>query len=280
MQRKRITDCLIIALLLLASLSHALAGEEPQIQGQWQQGGILFGTVEPGSRVLLGDKPVRISPSGKFVFGLDRDAGPTVELSVTPARGKTQQYLYSVAQREYKVQRVEGVDQKHVTPPKEVLERISAEAAAVRSARALDDPRVDFLQAFQWPLVGPITGVYGSQRVYNGVPKSPHYGVDIAAPIGAVVVAPAAGRVTLAENDLYYSGGTLIVDHGHGLSSTFIHLSELVAKKGDTVEQGQAIAKVGATGRATGPHLDWRMNWFGVRVDPELLMADTPMPQQ
>lgn len=172
---------------------------------------------------------------------------------------------------------MKGVDQKHVTPPPELTERIAREAELVAKVRHRDDPRTDFLQDFIWPLSGPITGVYGSRRVYNGTPRAPHYGLDIAGPTGAKVVAPAAGLVTLAEDDLFFSGGTLIVDHGHGLSSTFIHLSKILVKPGDRVAQGQAIAEVGATGRVTGPHLDWRMNWFDVRLDPALLMTDKPM---
>ena len=139
------------------------------------------------------------------------------------------------------------------------------------------DDRADYLEEFVWPLRGAITGVYGSQRVYNGVPKSPHYGIDIAGPTGAPVIAPAPGLVSFAAADLYYSGGTLIVDHGHGLSSTFIHLNKVLVKAGQRVEKGQIIAEVGASGRATGPHLDWRMNWMGVRVDPGLLMKNKPM---
>jgi murein DD-endopeptidase MepM/ murein hydrolase activator NlpD len=157
-----------------------------------------------------------------------------------------------------------------------VLERIRREGRLVRQARADNDPREDFLQGFIKPLEGPITGVYGSQRVYNGVPKNPHYGLDIARPTGTVVVAPAPGIVKLVHDDMYYSGGTLVLDHGYGLSSSFIHLSGALVKEGQRVEAGDAIAKVGATGRATGPHLDWRVNWFNVRLDPALVLKFFP----
>ena len=143
-------------------------------------------------------------------------------------------------------------------------------------ARKVDLPLPGFAEVFQWPLIGPISGVYGSQRFYNGVAGSPHFGVDIARPTGSQVSAPASGVVTLVHPDMFYSGGTLIIDHGHGISSTFIHLSEILVKEGDAIHQGQVIAKVGQTGRATGPHLDWRMNWFEERLDPQLLMG--PMP--
>ena len=189
----------------------------------------------------------------------------------------SQQYSYSVAQREYKVQRVDGVPQRTVTPPSaEVLERIRQEGRLVRQARADNDRREDFLQGFIKPLEGPITGVYGSQRVYNGVPKNPHYGLDIARPTGTVVVAPAAGIVKLVHADMYYSGGTLVLDHGYGLTSSFIHLSGALVKEGQRVEAGDAIAKVGSSGRATGPHLDWRVNWFSVRLDPALVLEYFP----
>jgi len=186
-------------------------------------------------------------------------------------------YSYPVAQREYKVQRVNGVPQRTVTQPSaEVLERIRNEGHLVRQARADNDPREDFLQGFIKPLEGPITGVYGSQRVYNGVPKNPHYGLDIARPTGTVVVAPAPGIVKLVHADMYYSGGTLVLDHGYGLTSSFIHLSGALVKEGQRVEAGEPIAKVGSSGRATGPHLDWRVNWFSVRLDPALVLEFFP----
>lgn len=269
----------MLALLIAPSVGFCEQSQrEPlQVRGNFEQGGIIFGKVRPGEEVWVGDRQLRLTAGGEFVFGLDRDAQADLTVTVIGGDGESQRVHYKVGQRQYKIQRIEGVAQKHVSPPEDVLARISTEAAKVRKARTLDAPREDFLQAFEWPLKGPITGVYGSQRVYNGVPKTPHYGVDIAAPVGALVTAPSAGVVTLAEGDLYFSGGTLILDHGHGLSSTFIHLSKVLAKVGQRVERGDPIAEVGATGRATGPHLDWRMNWFDVRVDPQLLMQNKAM---
>ena len=185
----------------------------------------------------------------------------------------------TVEQREYALQRVNGVPQKTVTPPPEVLARIRKESAMVGKARRRSESRQDFLNTYQWPLIGPVTGVFGSQRVYNGTLGRPHYGVDVARPVGATVVAPNSGVVTLVHSDMFYSGGTLIVDHGQGISSTFIHLSKILVDEGQEVERGQAIAEVGATGRATGPHLDWRMNWHGQRLDPALLVGPMPKPQ-
>jgi len=247
-----------------------------EFQGTWQQGAMLVGHTKPGNTVVFQDRTVSLTSQGYFVIGLSRDIkGPVV---VDVHNGKdSQQYSYPVAQREYKVQRVDGVPQRTVTPPSaEVLERIRREGRLVRQARADNDLREDFLQGFIKPLEGPITGVYGSQRVYNGVPKNPHYGLDIARPTGTVVVAPAAGIVKLVHADMYYSGGTLVLDHGYGLTSSFIHLSGALVKDGQRVEAGDAIAKVGSTGRATGPHLDWRVNWFSVRLDPALVLEYFP----
>jgi len=247
-----------------------------EFQGVWQQGAMLVGHTEPGNTVVFQDRTVSLTPQGYFVIGLSRDVkGPVV---VKVGSGKeSQQYSYPVAQREYKVQRVDGVPQRTVTPPSaEVLERIRREGRLVRKARADNDKREDFLQGFIKPLEGPITGVYGSQRVYNGVPKNPHYGLDIARPTGTVVIAPAAGIVKLVHADMYYSGGTLVLDHGYGLTSSFIHLSGALVKEGQRVAAGDAIAKVGSTGRATGPHLDWRVNWFSVRLDPALVLEYFP----
>lgn len=249
-----------------------------EIDGKWEQGQMLVGRVEPGSQVEFAERDLRVDGDGVFVFGLDRDAPAHVALTVTDPGGGMQRHQFQVKQREYNIQRIEGVPSRTVNPPAEQLKRIRREGALTRSARSKDLDRRDFLKEFQWPLLGPVTGVYGSQRYYNGEPRRPHYGVDVAAPTGTVVVAPVDGVVTLAYGDMFFSGGTLIVDHGHGISSTFIHLSRILVDEGQEVKQGEAIAEVGATGRATGPHLDWRINWFGHRLDPQLRVG--PMPRQ
>jgi murein DD-endopeptidase MepM/ murein hydrolase activator NlpD len=271
--------CLITLCLVVSS---AFADDKVLVEfrGQWSQGGILVGRLlQPGS-VWVDKKQLNVTESGDFVVGLGREHPAAFQLKIVDEKGTAHTLTYSVASRKFVTQRVNGVEQKMVEPPESVLKRISDEAVKVGSARNRNDRRDDFSKPFIWPLIGPITGVYGSQRVYNGVPKSPHYGLDIAGPVGAKVMAPAAGIITLAEPDLYFSGGTIIVDHGHSLSSTFLHLSRVLVTVGQRVEQGQIIAEVGATGRATGPHLDWRMNWFDQRVDPQLLMMDIPMSSQ
>ncbi len=249
-----------------------------EISSRWTQGALVTGRVLPGSVLTFEGKLVSISSEGVFAFGLGRDAPSQVVLTQKTPKGHTHEHRFEVSSRTYATQSIQGVKKKHVTPPASVTERIKREGRAVRQARTLNDDRTDFLSTFIWPAKGPVTGVYGSQRIYNGVPKRPHYGIDIAGPTGAPVIAPASGVVTFANNDLYYSGGTLILDHGLGISSTFIHLSKVEVAVGDLVEQGQLIARIGASGRATGPHLDWRMNWFGERLDPQLLFPEGDKP--
>jgi murein DD-endopeptidase MepM/ murein hydrolase activator NlpD len=259
-------------LLFLLTVSSANALE---ISGHWQQGAVLIGQVPKGIAVEYNQRKLQLTNDGKFVIGLGRDA-PATAVITTISQGKSETHKFTVKAREYNIQRVEGVPQATVEPSKQQTERIAREAELVKKARKVDLPLNFFAQKFQWPLLGPISGVYGSQRVYNGVPGSPHVGLDIAKPVGALVRAPAGGKVTLVHSDMFLSGGTLIIDHGHGLSSTFIHLSKILVKEGDKITQGQDIALVGKTGRASGPHLHWAMNWFEERVDPQLLLEPQP----
>ena len=261
--------------------SSALLGEEcVTLSGEARQGGLLWGQVTTDANVALDDTPVPLMPDGGFVLGLGRDAPPAQTLVVEGANLCVQ--TIAVEQREYRIQRVEGVPQKTVTPPDDVLARIAEERARVRAAKAQRIPRPDWLLAVRagldWPAEGRISGVYGSQRFYNGTPGSPHYGVDVAVPTGHPVLAPGPGVITLAEPDLFYSGGTVILDHGYGLSSSFLHMSKLHVTVGDEVQPGDLIGEVGATGRATGPHLDWRMSWLDQRIDPQLLVPAMPLP--
>ncbi|MDZ7829959.1 MAG: M23 family metallopeptidase [Halofilum sp. (in: g-proteobacteria)] len=192
--------------------------------------------------------------------------------------GETLRRELEIARRDYNIQRIDGLEPKKVNPPEEAIPRILREVEIVKEARKRDDARQDFLQQFRWPVQGRITGVYGSQRVLNGEPRRPHYGWDIAAPAGTPVLAPAAGIVTVAEPDMYYSGGTLLLDHGHGLSSAFLHMQAISVEVGQRVERGEKLGEVGSTGRSTGAHLDWRMNLFERRVDPRTLAG--PMPEE
>lgn len=246
------------------------------LKGEWQQGAVIIGQVPSGTTVGYDGRTLQLTPKGEFVLGLGRDAPSVAIITTTIKNGAPEQHSFDVKPRVYDIQRVDGVPQKTIEPSKEQTERIKQESALVASARKVDLPLNFFTQKFQWPVIGPISGVYGSQRVYNGIPGSPHVGVDIAKPVGTMVRAPVGGVVTLVHNDMFLSGGTLIIDHGHGLSSTFIHLSKILVKKGDKITQGQQIALVGKTGRASGPHLHWAMNWFSERVDPQLLVPTMP----
>jgi murein DD-endopeptidase MepM/ murein hydrolase activator NlpD len=225
-----------------------------------------------GHQVWLNEKPLKISADGYFAFGFGRDAKLTQQLKWSDDKGVQHVHPLTLLARTYNIQKIEGIPSKYVSPPKEVSARIKLDNQQVAKARTLDDERTDFYQDFIWPAAGPISGVYGSQRVFNGTPKRPHFGVDVASPTGTSVYAPANGIVTLFVPDMYYSGGTMIIDHGHGVSSTFLHLSKGHVETGTTVKQGDLVAEIGATGRATGPHLDWRINWFKERLDPALLV--------
>ena len=248
----------------------------PELTGESQPGGLLWGRVAPATVLEFNGVDVPILEDGTFVLGLGRDAPVTLELTVGPTLSCT----IDVESRQYRISRVEGVPQRTVTPPEEQLARIRSERQRVRSAKAKRVRRQDFLEAvkagLQWPVTGRISGVYGSQRFYNGRPGNPHYGVDVARPTGTPVLSPGPGVITLAEPDLFYSGGTVILDHGYGLSSSFLHMSRIDVTVGDEVQAGDPIGAIGATGRATGPHLDWRMSWFNQRIDPQLLVP--PMP--
>jgi murein DD-endopeptidase MepM/ murein hydrolase activator NlpD len=251
----------------------SLAVAETRLDGQFVQGGLVIGETTPGDQVTLDGRGVRVSKGGRFLFGFTRDAPGEVELVVTAPDGTVDRRVLKIQARDYDIQRIDGLPRKMVSPPADVLARIRREGAAIKVARMRDTARPFFGSGFEWPARGRISGVYGSQRVLNGKPRRPHYGIDIAGPVGTPVTAPADGVVRLAEPDLYYSGGTIILDHGHGLSSAFLHMETVTVGPGDEIRQGDPLGTIGATGRATGPHLDWRMNWFEQRLDPGLLFA-------
>lgn len=263
----------IVAVIVCVLASSAVSALE--LSGPLQQGGMVLGQVAPGTAVTLDGEAVPVTPDGRFVIGFDRDAAAAAVLAVDGPEGSETRTL-AIRPRQYDIQYIEGISRKIMSPSEEDLKRIRAEAAQVRAARAQQIDRLDFAGTFRWPLLGPVTGVFGSQRVYNGEPRRPHYGVDVAAPVGTPVTTPAPGIVTLAHPDMFFSGGTLIIDHGYGVSSTLMHLSKVLVEVGQEVTPGDIVAEVGAAGRATGPHLDWRMNWHKSRIDPQLLVP--PMP--
>jgi len=243
-----------------------------QIPTSIPQASLLFGTVPPGSTLSYDGRAVRVANNGRFVVGVAREQTGAVTLKLTAADGGTRMLSVAIAPRTFPLERVNGVPEGTVKPSPEIAARIAREQASVDAVRTRDDDRTDFDTKFSWPVKGRISGVFGSQRIYNGTPASAHSGVDVAAAKGTPIHAPAGGIVTFANPDLYLTGGTVVIDHGHGVSSNFLHLSRIDVKVGDRVEQEQVIGLVGATGRATGPHMHWGMNWFGVRVDPQSLM--------
>jgi murein DD-endopeptidase MepM/ murein hydrolase activator NlpD len=262
--------------LLLALVSTQTRADDVAFTGQFTQGGLVQGRVPPGTKVSLDGRDLRVGPDGVFLIGFGREA-QRATLALTYADGRSETRALTIEKRSWLIQRVDGLPQQTVTPNEEELQRIRTEAAQASEARKIDSAEALFRTGFIWPAAGPISGVYGSQRILNGEPRAPHFGVDIAAQPGAPVVATADGTVTLAHEGMLLSGKTLIVDHGYGLSSVYYHLSEIEVHPGARVSQGQLIGRVGATGRATGPHLHWGMNLFDVRLDPALLVP--PMPQ-
>ena len=236
-----------------------------------EQGSLVIGKVPPDSLVRHAGRPLRVTSYGTVVFGIGRDAGASMTIEVTPPSGTQKTVTLNVTPRDWPIERVNGVPPGTVKPAPALAARIAREQALVTEARLRDDPRTDFTQAFIWPVEGRISGRFGNQRVYNGSPGAAHSGMDIAAVNGTPVKAPAAGVVTFTGN-LYLTGGTVLLDHGHGVSSNFLHLSRMDVAVGDSVQQGEVIGAVGATGRATGPHLHWGMNWLDVRIDPLLVL--------
>lgn len=262
-----------ITVLLLSANAHA---DRTSLTGNFIQGGLVMGTTEPDAVVFFDKTPVSVSPAGRFMFGFGRDFKATAMLKIRYADGKEETRPLKIAARDYKVERVNGLPPSKVTPSTEFLARINKENAEIARIRSVETKEEWFLSGWQWPALGRVSGVYGSQRILNDIPKRPHFGLDIAAPKGTAVVASTDGMVQMAEKDLYYTGGTVMIDHGYGLVSVYSHLSRLDVTPGQFVRQGEKIGEIGATGRATGPHLDWRLNWFNERLDPELLLGSMP----
>ncbi len=243
----------------------------PSLPSSASQGALVIGRVAAGTQVKLRGNPLRVGPDGTVVFGIGRDETGPLSIQLEDADGRVVIRQLRVTPRDWPVERINGVPAASVNPPPVLAARIQREQAQVSTARERNDAREDFLAPFVWPARGRISGRFGNQRIYNGEPRAPHSGMDIAVPVGTPVVAPADGIVTFAEPNLYLTGGTILLDHGFGLSSNFLHLSALQVRVGDHVRQGQRIGSSGMTGRATGPHLHWGFNWLGTRLDPLLL---------
>lgn len=262
------------ALFLLGAVAFAglPARAATVLAGAVEQGSLVVVRTEPGAKVALDGEKLPASPDGVFAIGFDRDHGPTSKLVVTLPDGRVETKTLAVAPRAWQIQRIEKIAPALVNPPPEALARIKREVAMKAAARPNDTQQEWFAGRFIWPAKGVISGVFGSQRFYNGEPKNPHYGVDVAAPVGAAIVAPAAGIVRLAEPDMYFEGGLVFIDHGQGVISIMMHMSRIDVKAGQRVAQGDPIGAVGQTGRATGPHLHWAMVWREAHIDPSLLV--------
>ena len=243
-------------------------GQAIEFEGKFIQGHFILGKTEPGAKIKIDKKSIRVSEDGFFAFGLGRDRKNDVVIIET-INGVKSKIIKKVLKREYKIQRIDGLPEKKVTPPKEVYDRIRAENKLIGKARAIDTNLTYFKDKFITPVDNAIiTGVYGSQRILNGKPRWPHYGLDYAQKTGTPIKAMLSGVVTLAEDDLYYTGATLIFDHGHGISTLYMHMNEIFVEMGQEVKKGDIIGTVGKSGRATGPHLDVRLNWFETKLDP------------
>ena len=254
-------------ILLILAILFPLKVSAIEFIGNFSQGNFILGKTEPNTKIIINKTEVRVSEDGYFVFGIDRDR--KYDLVITKIiNGKKEKIIKKILKRKYKIQRIDGLPENKVTPPESVYKRIKAENNRIGEARAINSELNFFKGKFIMPVEGIITGVYGSQRILNGKPKWPHYGIDIAAKQGTEIISSATGVVTMAEDDLYYTGGTIIMDHGHGISTIYSHLENVLVSVGDKINQGDVIGTVGSTGRSTGPHLDFRINWFQTRLDP------------
>ncbi|MEC8487437.1 MAG: M23 family metallopeptidase, partial [Pseudomonadota bacterium] len=278
----RVMSC-VVAISTVASMPFAYADVELNgqkealssqeqvnvaLNGKFTQGALLRGQAPAGAKVTLNGETVQTNKDGKFVVGFEREAPLQQTLVVKLDNGQKWQRDITLEKREYNIQRIDGLEQKMVSPPAEVTARIKQDNINVANARSGNTDLDALFTRFEWPAKGVISGVYGSQRILNGVPKWPHYGLDIANETGTPVYAPVDGVVTMAD-DLYYSGNTLILDHGMRVFSTFLHMDTITVEVGETVKQGEQIGTIGSTGRSTGPHLDWRINLGNTRLDPQ-----------
>ena len=253
----------------------ALPAGALDLTGRFIQGGMVLGSVVPGTTVTLDGRAVPVAPDGRFVIGFGRDATAAIIALTLPDGGHEERRL-TVEKRVYDIQRIDGLPQETVTPDPVLLQRISREASEIRALREIASAEPFFTEPMTWPAIGPISGVYGSQRILNGEPRAPHMGVDIAAPAGSPIVAAGGGVVRFAA-ELFLTGNTILIDHGYGLETSYAHLSRLDVKPGQRVRQGEQIGLVGATGRVTGAHLHWGMEWFQTRLDPQLVVGAMPV---
>lgn len=266
--------CTALCLHIAAAAANSVA-----LHGRLEQGGIVFGTVSPGTSLKLDGRAVSVSEAGRFVFGMDRDAKSSATLVARYSDGLETTQVISVAPRDWQIERVDGLPQNTVTPNPETVKRIRNEGGMIVAARNRTESLPFFETGFLQPAQGRISGVFGSQRVLNGQPRSPHSGLDIAAPTGTPIVATADGIVSLVHDGMVLTGKTVMIDHGFGLDSVYIHMSDISVEQGQRVRQGDPIGAIGMTGRTNGPHLHFGISWYGAKLDPQTVMAALPAGQ-
>ncbi|MCK5546706.1 MAG: M23 family metallopeptidase [Rhodospirillaceae bacterium] len=264
-------------LVLFMGAGNSFAAGSISFEGNFTQGGLVLGEAPPGTLLKLSGKDVTVAKNGTFIFGFGRNAGSDANLEIKFPGGRAETRRLTIAAREYDIQRIDGLPSRKVTPKPEDVARIKADNYKIGEVRATVNELTNFLSGFGWPVTGTISGVYGSQRILNGNPKNPHNGVDIAAPKGSVIKSPADGIVALVHQDMFYTGKTMMINHGLGLSTVYAHMDDISVTEGQMVKKGEPIGTVGNTGRTTGPHLHWGMTWKFTHLDPGLVVG--PMSQ-
>ena len=246
-----------------------------EINGSFAQGGLLFGKTNSKNKVFFNNNKIFINDSGDFVLAIGRDA-KLENLILIEGLKKEETHKIKISKRKYKIQRIDGLPKNKVTPDEEELKRIKKESKKISISKNIFLNKTFYKSGFIWPVKGIVTGKYGNQRILNGQPRRPHYGLDIAAPLGTKVISPSDAEVSLTMEDTFFNGKMIILNHGLGLNSIYSHLKTIHVNEGEKIKKGDLIAEVGSTGRSTGPHLDWRINVFNVAIDPELLLLDQP----
>ncbi len=264
---------LILAALVFSTPAFAF---DVTIGGKLEQGGLVIGTAPPGSTITFGERTVPTAADGAFLVGLGRDAEASAPLKIVAPNGETEIRTLQISKRDWRIDRVNGVPQNLVTPDPDTAARIAEDSKLLRAARAVLEEKPFYRTGLIRPADGRISGVYGSQRILNGTPGSIHGGLDIANLTGTPIKAAADGVVTLANPGLVLSGGTVLINHGYGLQTSYIHMSRLDVTPGQHVKQGDVIGAIGATGRVTGPHLHFSVLWFDTGLDPETILALMP----
>jgi murein DD-endopeptidase MepM/ murein hydrolase activator NlpD len=259
-------------LIIFFLLSNSNSANSFEINGEIIQGALIIGKEYPDKTIYINKQQIKLSKNGIFVFGINYNQTGDIVIESVDKNNQKISKTYKIKNRQKKIKKLDGLDEKMVTPDQDSLEIIKKENDLIKKAQLINSDFEFFFSGFNKPVDGIISGVYGSQRILNGKPRSPHLGIDYTAPKGTRVKSPADGYVSLAEKGFYFTGNSIILDHGHGVSTIYAHLDEILVKKGDFIKKGQIIAEIGSTGRATGPHLHFGMSWFGTKIDPELIL--------